>query len=77
VAAASAEQSLALAQAVDDQYLVGEQQISLAFVYADWQQMEKASHYCQAAAQTFAVLGDMEMVEKAQLLLADLQALAE
>lgn len=74
-AAASAEQSLALAHEVGDQHLAGEQQIALAFVYNDWKQPEKAIYYCQTAVATFEALADAEMVEKARLLLADLQAL--
>jgi hypothetical protein len=45
-------------------------------VYADWEQPEKAIQYCQTAVTTYEALADKEMVEKAQLLLADLQALS-
>ena len=70
----SAENALELAREINDSGLTGEQQMLLAFNYRDVDQVDKAIQYCQAATASYKDIGGMEMVEKAETLLTELQS---
>lgn len=61
-----------LAQELEDQPLVGEQQIVLAFLHHDLGNLDQALAFCQQAAATFTATGDTVFAAKAQALLAEL-----
>jgi hypothetical protein len=57
---------------VEDYHLVGEQQILLAFALSDLDRRDEAATYCRQAAATYQEIGETDLAEKAQALLAEL-----
>ena len=68
----TAEGALSLAQELEIPELMAEQQILLAFNYRDLNQNEKALQYCSAALESYKNIGDQAMIERAQILYAEL-----
>jgi tetratricopeptide (TPR) repeat protein len=62
-----------LANELENYALAGEQQMLLAFNYRDTNQPEKAKEYCKAAINSYEAVGNLELAEKAGLLLSELQ----
>jgi tetratricopeptide (TPR) repeat protein len=71
-ATAAAEEALALADAVRDPRLIGEQQILLAFLYHDLGEREQALAFCRQAVTTFETSSDDALAANAQALLVEL-----
>ena len=66
------EAALAQAETLGDQRLAGEQQIMLAFLWRDTNEMEKAMTLCQAALTSFEACGDAAAADNARALLIEL-----
>jgi tetratricopeptide (TPR) repeat protein len=71
----AAQQSLYFAQQEEDNLLLGEANIMLAFAYRDLNKFDHAIKYCQSAIDTFEELGADVMLDQAKQFLAELEAL--
>lgn len=71
---AAVQRALTLATELEEQSLLGEQQILLAFLYHDLGDHQQALDYCRQAAATFAATGDAVFAAQAEALLAELGA---
>jgi tetratricopeptide (TPR) repeat protein len=70
----AAQQSLNLAQQEEDNFLLGEANIILAFAYRDLNKFDHAIKYCQSAIDSFDELGADVMLDQAKQFLAELEA---
>jgi len=66
----TAERALVLAKESEDERLLGEQQMLLAFAYYDTEESERAAGFARSAQQTFEAMGDAGLAQRAQELLA-------
>ena len=69
----AAEQALKLGRDHEDWSLVGEQQILLAFAYAEQNDLTQAIDNCRQAIDTYQTMQDSERLTKAEALLAELE----
>lgn len=68
----SAEKSLELSLALEDIKLSAQQQVLLALNYRDLNQIDEAIQYCSAALISYKNIGDQAMIERTQILYAEL-----
>lgn len=71
----ASKEALSLAQELENPRLMAEQQVLLAFNHRDIEQNEKAIQYCSAAIESYQALSDEAMMDRANTLLSELQAL--
>jgi tetratricopeptide (TPR) repeat protein len=71
----AARQAVTLAEAQENWSLVGEQQILLAFAYAEQGDLAQAVALCQEAIAVFGKIEDADRLAKAEALLLEVRGL--